>query len=254
MNLDGYVSMIEFRLGGGILDLELDSAQIGKIVEHSLVELQRYISNTKLVTVPFKSVIDMKEYDCSDVRFVYVANPNYGLQSPYSTGETYGDNTDAAGNPSIYANTPIDPMAWSAYFLGSAGQISNYTNYVDQYYSYVQTRKSLNTGDLKRLTFNYNKQSETLYLNNNVHCGAVTIEYVPRLLRVDDVTNDAWIDILFRYALANAKIILGRIRSRFTQTNALWESDGPTLLQEGNTELAELRTYLDNSASILKPR
>ena len=63
-----------------------------------------------------------------------------------------------------------------------------------------------------------------------------------------------WIDLLVRYSVANSKITLGRVRSRFNQSNALWTQDGEQLLEEGNAELAELRTYLDASATMLRPR
>ena len=132
--------------------------------------------------------------------------------------------------------------------------VSGYTNYVDNYYAYTQTLKGLNVGDVKKLTFNYNKADEKLYINNNVSCKSITIEYVPRYDNVDEITNDAWIDLLVRYSVANLKITLGRVRSRFNQSNALWTQDGEQLLEEGNAELAELRTYLDASATMLRPR
>ena len=45
-------------------------------------------------------------------------------------------------------------------------------------------------------------------------------------------------------ATAYTKIVLGRIRTRFTQSSALWTQDGEKLLEEGNTELKELREVL----------
>lgn len=49
----------------------------------------------------------------------------------------------------------------------------------------------------------------------------ITIEYVPLYKDVSEVVSDYWIDIIIRMATAQAKIILGRIRSRYTQSNAL---------------------------------
>lgn len=254
MDMAGYIDEVKFKLTGGVLELEIDDSGIQKIIEYSMREIQRYIHNSKFVTVPFKSCIDVSEYHISDVRFVYAGDTAGSITGVYNGASQYGDNTDIAGNPSIYANTPIDPMAWSAFYLGSAGQISGYTNYVNNYYAYTQTLKGLNVGDVKRLAFNYNKASEKLYVNNNVACRSITIEYIPRFDNVEEITNDAWIDILVRFAVANLKITLGRARSRFTQSNALWQQDGETMLNEGNAELAELRTYLDDSASLLRPR
>lgn len=248
----GLVDEVKFKLTGGVLELEIDDSGIQKTIEYSMRELQRYICNTRFVTIPFTSAIDMKPYHVSDVRMVYSADNEGGMNGAQFS--SVGDNTDAAGINSIYANSPIDPMMWSAFYLGSDGQVSNYTNYVNNYYAYAMTRKALNTADTGRIAFNYNKADEILYINALAKCGKVTVEYVPRFDNVEEITNDAWIDILVRYAVANLKITLGRVRSRFTQSNALWSQDGEQLLAEGNAELTDLRTYLDASASILRPR
>jgi hypothetical protein len=44
--------------------------------------------------------------------------------------------------------------------------------------------------------------------------------------------------------LAICKQAIGRIRKKFTQSNALWTQDGDKILEEGNTELKELRELL----------
>jgi hypothetical protein len=50
--------------------------------------------------------------------------------------------------------------------------------------------------------------------------------------------------------VALTKITLGRIRTRFSQSNALWAQDGEKLLEEGNTELKELREILRTNANL----
>lgn len=45
-------------------------------------------------------------------------------------------------------------------------------------------------------------------------------------------------------SLALVKIALGRIRTRYVQSNALLTDDGSTMLQEGNEELKEIRETL----------
>ena len=81
----------------------------------------------------------------------------------------------------------------------------------------------------------------------------LTIEYIPRLENVNEIQGDYWIDILSRLALAHTKILLGRIRTRYTQSNALWTQDGETLLDEGNKELEDLRTRLQEQADFVFP-
>ena len=50
--------------------------------------------------------------------------------------------------------------------------------------------------------------------------------------------------------VALTKITLGRIRTRFSQSNALWAQDGEKLLEEGNTDLKELREILRTNANL----
>ena len=56
-----------------------------------------------------------------------------------------------------------------------------------------------------------------------------------------------------RMSKALTKVTLGRIRGRYTQSNALWTSDAETMLQEGQNELTELRTYLAKNTQLLFP-
>lgn len=52
-------------------------------------------------------------------------------------------------------------------------------------------------------------------------------------------------------AVAYTKIVLGRIRTRFTQSNPLWQQDGDKMLEEGNTELKELREVLRSNDNLI---
>ena len=49
------------------------------------------------------------------------------------------------------------------------------------------------------------------------------------------------------------KIQIGRIRTKFTQSNALWTLDGDKLLEEGNTDLKELREILRANSNMVYP-
>ena len=112
----------------------------------------------------------------------------------------------------------------------------------------LQTRSASSTD----LAFIFDKSTNQLYINTASDTPAnITIMYVPRYDTVEDVKSDYWIDMICRLATANAKIIVGRIRSKYTQSNALWTLDGETLLTEGTTELTELRNYLQTNTQLL---
>lgn len=49
------------------------------------------------------------------------------------------------------------------------------------------------------------------------------------------------------------KIVLGRIRTRFTQSNPIWQQDGEKLLEEGNTEITALREVLRQNSNYVYP-
>ena len=61
------------------------------------------------------------------------------------------------------------------------------------------------------------------------------------------------IDMTIRLAVALAKVTIGRIRSRYTQTNAIWGNDGERMLDEGNTELTALRDLLASNDNLTQP-
>ena len=68
---------------------------------------------------------------------------------------------------------------------------------------------------------------------------------------VEKIKSEYWKDVLIRISTALTKIVLGRIRTRFTQSNALWAQDGERLLEEGNTELKELREVLRTNSNLI---
>lgn len=59
--------------------------------------------------------------------------------------------------------------------------------------------------------------------------------------------------MLIRLAIALTKVTVGRIRSRYTQSNALWTQDGAELLQEGNDELNSIREKLEANSQLVYP-
>ena len=59
--------------------------------------------------------------------------------------------------------------------------------------------------------------------------------------------------ILMRLSIALTKVTLGRIRTRYTQSNALWTQDGDTILAEGREELTNLREALLANSELCYP-
>ena len=236
MQMSAYTDEIKLALTGGVLDLELDDAALQKIVNSALREIQRYICSTKIITLPYQRCIDLKPY-----------NPN-------SVTNVYRARADASTSNSEYDYSGVDPVQVGLWQLTSnTGNMYNFTDYVSRFASWSTMQQIGNTLSTD-LAYYYEDDTKQLYINTSLDQGsAVTIEYVPRFDSVDEIKSDYWIDVLMRMSKAIAKITVGRIRSKYTQTNALWQNDGANILAEGTAELEELRTQLKHDTQLIFP-
>ena len=80
-----------------------------------------------------------------------------------------------------------------------------------------------------------------MMITKNNDSKKITIEYVPRFTDISQIKSDYWIDVIIRMATARTKIIVGNIRSKFKQSNALWSLDGDDLKATGTAELDAIR-------------
>jgi hypothetical protein len=141
-------------------------------------------------------------------------------------------------------------MAQFAIF-SNGGTMYNLQDYVMNYASWMTMYKIKNTMSTD-LAFKEDRHDNKLYIScGNSRPSMITIEYIPKLKSVEDIKSDYWIDILIKLCVAMTKVVLGRIRTRFTQSNALWTQDGDKILEEGNTELKELREILRVNSNLI---
>lgn len=228
---------VKFKLTGGILDLELSDAELDKAINSAFREVQRYINTTQIIKMVYKPCLDLSDLKVSSVVDVY-----------RTQGYLSGDPGDS--------NSTTDPMYVAQWQLmsGLSGNGLNLNNFGYNYAAWnsaLQIKNTLSTD----LNFIYDKPTSCLYIN----CAFdkpqyIAVRYIPRFDSVEEVTSDYWIDIIIRMAVAITKVVLGRIRGRFTQTNALWTQDAQTLLEEGNEELKELREYLQENNLLIYPK
>lgn len=233
MNQKALIDEIRFRLTGGILELELNDDALAKVTNSALREIQRYINTTKFITIPFSRCIDMKEYKPSAVIKVYRTK---GYLAQENTG-----------------TLPVDPMlAQQWQLLSGVGTMSGMQDFTYDYGAWntlLQIRNTTSTD----LAFIYDKTEEKLYINIALDIpSTITIQYIPRYDSVEEITSDYWIDMLVRMSVAITKVTLGRIRTRFTQSNPLWAND-VGILEEGLTELKELREHLVANTQLVYP-
>lgn len=229
MKLEEILSEIKLELTGYILEMEITDETLVSVVQKSLRELERFWDETTMITVPFASCIDLEgEFFKEKVSSIVKVYRTEGLG-------------DVDGGISVM-NDPIQ-MAQFAIF-SNGGTMYNLNDYVLNYASWMTLSKIKNTMSTD-MAFKEDRHNKKLYINKAMSAPRfVTIEYIPKLSSVEDIQSDYWIDILIKYCVALTKVVLGRIRTRFSQSNALWTQDGDKILEEGNTELKELREIL----------
>lgn len=204
--------------------------------------MQRYLSATSLITIPFSRCIDLSNLHDDSGAEVKISSVSRVYRS-----KGFVDN---GSNNSTVATDPMYASQWQ--LLSGTGNLYNFQSYVYDYAAWnslLQIRNTVSTD----LAFRYDKASNKLYINiasNNPT--NITIEYVPRYDSVEDVVSDYWIDILVKLAVAITKITVGRIRSRYIQSNALWQND-VNILQEGLDEYNQLQSYLQANLQLVYP-
>lgn len=225
--------------GAGVLDLEISDADIEVVIKKALRELIRYWDETTLVTIPYSSCIDLTNSELDLKEKVSAIVKVYRV-----TG--YGNSDGVAG-----LNDPLYMQQWMMFSNG--GTMYNLTDYTLNYAAWntlLQIKNTMTTD----MAFKEDRHNNKLYINSTGDSSAkITVEYIPKLVDPEQIKSDYWTDILIRLSTDLVKVVLGRIRTRFTQSNALWTQDGERLLEEGSSDLKELREILRTNSNYIYP-
>ena len=234
MTMQEVIAEIKLELTGYILDVEIDDTTIESVVKKSMRELERYWDETTLVTIPFSSCIDL-------------ANSELDLKEKVSTiVKVY--RTDAIGQTTNMGD-PAYMQQWMLFSNG--GTMYNLNDYILNFSAWNTLLRIKNTMSTD-LSFIEDKHNNKLYINHYLDTPSrITVEYIPKLTDIEAIKSEYWIDILIRMSTAMTKIVLGRIRTRFTQSNPLWTQDGEKLLEEGNSERKELLEILRTNSNLI---
>lgn len=213
------VKYIENNLGGQVLDLELTPENIKEIVEQAFEEIKHYMTDLYTVTVPYAQCINLKKYNVDSVESVM------------------------RGQDSILTGMPFQMPAMNLMNITGIYNLEDYTNA-------LIIKRNLNTLATD-MDFYWDKPNRKLYVYANPNIPtAVTINFKPEYYSVADIRESFWETQLRKLALGMCKIVIGRIRSKYTSSSAKFQLDGPTLLSEGNTEVQQVRDFLQNNKDI----
>jgi hypothetical protein len=236
MKLDEVIDEIRLELTGYILDMEITDETIVSVIKKALRELTRYWDESKMITIPYASCIKLEgEFFTEEVSSIVKVYRTVGF-----------------GNSENGVSVMNDPLQMAQFTIFSnGGTMYNLQDYIMNYASWMTMSQIKNTMSTD-IAFKEDRHENKLYIS----CGTstpsmITLEYIPKLKSVEDIKSDYWIDILVKYCVALTKIVLGRIRTRFTQSNARWTQDGDKILEEGNTELKELREILRLNSNMI---
>lgn len=223
MKMQDYVDDIDFQISGGVLELEIRD-QLPKCVNKAFREIKRYMNTPSYKTVPYSNSIDCSQYNVYNVMSVLRTAPIYGT--------TYG-------------TSDMDVFSLAASATGTS-----YLNYYENRMLQIQQRNTISTD----LEFLWEPETKMLRLSvNPPYPSAVTIEYVNDYKNVDEVTEPYWQDWILQLATGYAKVITGRIRSKYLLKSSQYELDGKDLVAEGNEEINRTREFLRENSNNLYP-
>lgn len=204
MDMAAYKDEVRVKLGGSVLELELDDSNLEKVINSAFREIQRYIDTTRLATIPYTPCIDLSDMGVSSVSRVF-RHKGY-----------LGNTSEVEGSSMV---DPVYAAQWQ--LLSGSGSMYNVQDWTYRYGAWntmLQIRNTMSTD----LIFRFDKHTNYLYINCAFDKPSfITIEYVPRYNNVEEIVSDYWIDKLVLLATALTKVTLGRIRNRYTQSNAL---------------------------------
>lgn len=213
------VLYIETQFGSPIVDLELTPDYIKRIVEQAFQEIVHYMTDTYTITVPFAQCIDLSEYNIDSVESVLRGQDSIMTGVPFAIPTMNFANVTGLYNIEDYANA-------------------------------LTIKRNLNTLATD-MEFHWDKPNRKLYVYANPMVPThVTINFKPEYFSVEDIREDYWDTQLRKLALGMCKQVVGRIRSKYKSNSSKFQLDGDTLLNEGNTEVKEVRDRLDANKDI----
>lgn len=230
MTMDEIVQQVSFMLGFPTND-NVEELQIETAVNIAFRELKRYIKSPVDKTVPFSTRISLKKVgiNTKKVLYVYASFPRIGLTM---------SSIDSAN---------VFQVAAAAKAYGMIGNTSNINlQPIMTEMGMAQVRNTLSTD----FQWKHDPQNDVVYCTHrDPRPSVVTIRYVPIFEDVSEIVSDTWIDYLVRMSIANAKIALGRSRSKYKVEGSNVSLDGEELLSEANAELEAIRTELEQRKS-----
>jgi hypothetical protein len=231
-NREELIREIQLRLADGIVDVELDREHYDVAINRTLATYRQLSSGSVEESVMILNTQpDVQEYTL----------PNEVMEVRRLFRRGVGTNSGSGSN-----FDPFD-VAFNNMYLLNAGQIGGIATF--DFFSHYKELAGRVFGS--EFDFIWNHNTKVLKILRNIRTDEdVAIEvynYVPEITLLGDVYASPWIG---DHALANAKMILGEARSKYSSglpgAGGSVQLNGDSLKQEAIAELADLKQRLHN--------
>ena len=234
------VKMIMLRLGGTVVDIELEN-DIGDIIDMSLLACKPYIGDTKLKTVPGSDHVDLEPLG------VYTVVNIYKGDMGSITSASSGDGASVSSTSHSYDSYLFTPSLYNYYNEYTMGMSS-----IESYSISILTDQLINTVRGGTSDVDFWQDGNDLYVEiTGVGLGgSMTLEYIPDYQDISEISEPFWINYILNIATAYTKIAIGRARTKYNISGLPYELDGDTILSEGTSELETLMEQLRDLSDI----
>ena len=224
------IDEIKFLLGqikGLKSQIELNEDDVQQLLDLSIRELVEKIDTPSMITLPYSNVIDLSAYKIAKIDMVMRADTPYGTTEGLSYDPFYLSNSVAIGSQGAGGNGGLNSVLQmqAQYAIRAMAQNAVQAELIHFHDLYHKT-----------LTVSYSGQRPR----------QITLLYRPAIQTIEDLPSPIWASYLIRLATAHGKIIIGRIRSKYTVSGAPVTVNAE-ILTEGTSELdklyEELKTF-----------
>lgn len=217
------ISEVKFLLGqinGLPSKIELSDTDIQTLLDLSLRELIERVDTPSVLTIPYAEVIDVSKYKISKIDVVLRAETPYGTTEGLSYDPFYLSNSVSIGSQGTAGNGGL--------------------NSVLQMQAQYAVRAMAQNAIQAELVYFYDMYHKTLMVSySGQRPKAITLIYRPAIQAIEDLPSPIWESYLIRLATAHGKVIIGRLRSKYTVSGAPVTVNSD-ILSEGLSELEKL--------------
>lgn len=223
--------IVKDELGLSIVNLELPDDVIDRNITRALFTMGAYYSSPSYATVSVQKSegggtssgsIKLLDIDSNGVSVVTAV---------YPTTNVLRIDSALLGLSSMY------------FYLGSAleNQISAYSTMINK----LSTLESILGRNAKII-------GDSLYVDH--YYGDITVEYIPKVLQISNISDGDWLRWVLEYTIALSKRQLAQTRGKYIVTSNPTTTNAETLLSNANDQLAALTEELKTKGVIVASR